>query len=340
MVSPESIPENVVPDQAVHAVVQFDRAGLPAQLHLLPAGPLDDAALDQHPFGKHPGDAADARVLDSAVPDHAPADDLVRPVGVMPALVAHVDGHAVGPVDRAALDDPVMAPVGGNGAPLRHRRSGSRVFADQTLHPDIVQERFFRREALLPHGHLDPVILRIFVVLQTEMHLLAVGFHPVGVLLLPHAVVQRHLPQRLPVAENTAPPVQVGGHIRLVVLDEQPVMEDVHRAEGIVSPEQVRIQVVFPDADVLRLFRTPAPVQHPALAGDEISNLLRGADDHVAVPEGFIGDHMRRIRSAHGGAHAFPVQARVDPDPGAGRRQHRGPADGPERRRLAAVIVI
>ena len=49
---------------------------------------------------------------------------------------------------------------------------------------------------------------------------------------------------------------------------------------------------------------------------------------------------MRRIRSAHGGAHAFPVQARVDPDPGAGRRQHRGPADGPERRRLAAVIVI
>ena len=340
MVRPEGVPENVVADQAVHAVVQLDGSGLPAQLHLLPAGSLNHVAFNQHPLREHPGNAADARVLDGAVADHAVSDDLVRPVSMMPALVAHINRHAVGPVNRAALNNPVVAPAGGDRPALRYRRAGGRVLADQVLHPDIVQEGLIRREALLPHRHLDPVILRILVILQAEMHLLTVSLHPVGVVLLRHAAVQRHLLQRLSVAEHAAPPVQVGRHVRLVVLDEQPVVQDVHRAEGVVAPEQIRIQVIFPDACVLRLLRSPAPVQHPAFAGDKVPDFLRGADDHVPVAEGFIGDHMLRIRTAPGRLHAFPIQARMDPHPGARRCFRRRPADRPERMSLAAVIII
>ena len=340
MIRPEGVPENVVPDQAVHAVVQLDGPRFPAQLHLLPAGAVNDVALNQHPLREHPGNAADARVLDGAVPDHAVSDDLVRPVGMMPALVAHINGHTVGPVNRAALDDPVMSPVGGNRPALRYRRAGGRMLADQVFDPDIVQKRLVRREALFPHRHLNPVILRILIILQAEVNLLAVGLHPVCIVLLRHAAVQRHLLQRLAVTKDAATPVQVSGHIRLVILNEQPVMQDVHRAEGVVAPEQIRIQVIFPDADSLRLFRSPDPVQHPTLAGNEVFHFLRGADDHVAVAESLIGDHMLRIRTAPGRLHAFPVQARMDPHPGTRRRFRRRPADRPERMSLAAVIII
>ena len=49
---------------------------------------------------------------------------------------------------------------------------------------------------------------------------------------------------------------------------------------------------------------------------------------------------MLRIRAAAGRLHAFPVQSRVDQHPGAGFRFRRRPADGPERPRFAAVVLI
>ena len=77
-----------------------------------------------------------------------------------------------------------------------------------------------------------------------------------------------------------------------------------------------------------------------ALAGHKVRHLLRGPDDHVPVPEGFVGDHVLRIRAAPGRAHAFPVQPGVDQHAGAGLRQLRRPGDGPEGMFGAAVVPV
>ena len=49
---------------------------------------------------------------------------------------------------------------------------------------------------------------------------------------------------------------------------------------------------------------------------------------------------MFRVGTTFRGLHAFTVQSRVDPHPGAGFRFRRGPADRPEGPCRAAVIVI
>jgi hypothetical protein len=77
------------------------------------------------------------------------------------------------------------------------------------------------------------MVCRIVVAGQADVHLLAVCLHPVGVLLLGQAVVQRHLLQRLAIHKHHAAPVQVGGHVRLFIFNEQPVVQDVHRAERL-----------------------------------------------------------------------------------------------------------
>ena len=325
-------------DQPVHAVVQLDGPGFPGKLHPLPAGALDGVALDEHMLGEHARDAADPGVPDHAVPDHAVPHDFPWGMRMVPALVPHVHRDPVGPVHRAVLDDPVMAPVGGNRAALRHRRAGGGVHAGEALYPDIAQELLVRGEALLPHGDLDPVIFRVLVPGKAEMDLHPVGFHPVGVVLPGHAVVQRHLPERLSVAEHAAPPVQVGGHVRLIILDKQAVVQDVHRAERVIAPKQIRVQVVFKDADFVRLRR--AHPKGPSLAGREIPDLFRRADHDRPVPESLVGNHALRAFSAPLRAYALPVQAGMDPHPGAGASFPGRPADGPKRRCLTAVIVV
>ena len=114
----------------------------------------------------------------------------------------------------------------------------------------------------------------------------------------------------------------------------------VHRAEGVVTPEQVGIQVVFPYLRVSLRFRAESPEQHPSLAGNEFRHLFRRPDDHVAVAERFIGNHVFRIRSALRGFDAFPVNPGVDPHPGAGNRRCRGFSDGAEGSFRAAVVVV
>ena len=123
------------------------------------------------------------------------------------------------------------------------------MFTPQALHPDVREEGLLRGKALLAYGHFDPVLPGIRVPGQPEMDSLTIVLDPVGVVLLPHTLVQRHLLHRLPVAEYASPPVQVGGHVRLIIFNEQPIVQDIDRAEGIVSPEHVRIQPVSPDPD-------------------------------------------------------------------------------------------
>ena len=320
--------------------MQLHRPGLPGQLHPLPAGAVDHVVLNQHALGKQPRDAADARVPDGAAAHDVIADQLARLDLVVPALVAHVDGQGVGPVHLAVLDHPVVPPTAGDGPALGHRRAGGGVLADQALHPDVGQEGHLRGKALLPHGELDQVSLRAVVPGQAEVDRLAVGLHPVGALRLGELPVEGHLLQRPAVAEHAAAAVQVGGHVGLVVLDEQPVVQYVHRAEGIVATEHVRVQLVGPHLHVFRPGMLTREAQPPTGTGPEIAHLLGGADHHGAVAEGLEADDVLRVRAAADGPHAFPVQPRVDQHPRARLGQLRRPVDGLQRRFRAAVIVV
>ncbi|MBR5880541.1 MAG: beta-propeller domain-containing protein, partial [Clostridia bacterium] len=135
------------------------------------------------------GNTAYACIPDGAVTDDGIADLLIGQHLSMPALVAHIDGKGIAPIYLTILDDPVMTAIAGDGAPLRHRRAGGSVLADEALDPDIAQEGLFGGEALLPDGDFDKVVFGTIAVLQAEVNLLAVGFHPVGIFLFGHMVV-------------------------------------------------------------------------------------------------------------------------------------------------------
>ena len=50
-------------------------------------------------------------IADFTASHHRMPDDLILPEGMVPALVADIDPHAVGPVNFTILNDPVVSPV-------------------------------------------------------------------------------------------------------------------------------------------------------------------------------------------------------------------------------------
>ncbi len=312
MVRPEGVPEDIAAEQAVSAVVELHPSRFPRELHALPPGPRNQAVLHQHILRMEPCDAAHSRVPHRASANHGAADDLpFRPL-MMPALVPHVDSHGIGPVDCAVLYDPVMPPVAGQCPSLGHGRSGGRVGEGEPLYSDVGQEWLLGREALLPGGELDHMLRRISVPGKTEMDSLAVGLHPVRPLLPGHLVVQAHLFQGPSIAEHHPPSVQISGHVSLVVFQEQPVVENVHRAERIVAPEHIRIQPVLPDPHP-GIHRLPGEAAAaPACALLKIEDLFRRFDDHFPVAEGLIADHLLRGRPAPPGPDPLSVGSAVD----------------------------
>ena len=309
MIGTERFCKDIAPDQAVHTVVHFDAARFPGKLHSLPAGSRNSVVLNQHVGGKQSGNAADARVPDLTAAHHRMADDLVFLDGVVPALVADIDAHSVGPVDHTVLDHPMMAAEARDAAALRHRRAGGRMGADKSLHLDVGEERCFGREALFPAGQFDHMILRIPIVRKTEMHRLPVGFHPVGAGGLRHLIVKSHLAQRLSVTEHHAAAVQVRRHIRFVVFNKQAVMQDIDCAEGIVPFKFLRIQ--------------------PGLF-----------DHSLPVSECCIADHAVRSLTAAPGTDTFPIYAAVDPDAFSRAGAIRRGLDCPQRMIGAAVVFV
>ena len=172
------------------------------------------------------------------------------------------------------------------------------------------------------------------------MNGLPVMLHPVRAVLLPHALVQGNLLQRLSVAEHASAAVEVGRHVRFRVLDKQAVVQNIDRAEGIVAPEHIRIQPVGENTRPVRSGLLPEASQPPARAGSEGTDLFRGGDDDGPVPVCLIADHMLRIRPAPPGTHALPVSAGVNPDPRPRLRQVGGPLDRLQRALRASVVLI
>ena len=193
MVGTEGPGKNIASDQAVDAVMYFDAPCFPGKLHFLPAGSFYIIVLNQQIRGKHARDAADSHILYFTASDHRMADHLIRIIGVVPAFISDIDPHAVGPVNFTVLNNPVVSPITGYGSPLGNRGAGGRVSAGQPLHPDVRKERHLGSKALLPAGKLYQMLRRIPVILQTEMHGLSVGLHPIGTGRLSQLIIQRHL---------------------------------------------------------------------------------------------------------------------------------------------------
>ena len=186
-------------------------------------------------------------MIDSAAADDGPADLLSLDVFVMPALIADVNSKCIGPVHGTVFHNPVVSAETRNCPALRNRSACRSMFTDQTLHTDIGQKRNLRRKALLPYRNLNQMISGIRVLFQTKMNRLSVCFHPVGILRVAQLVVERHLQKRFTITVYASSAVQIGGHVSLVILNKQAVMQDIHTAERIVSPEHVRIEFMRPD---------------------------------------------------------------------------------------------
>ena len=141
---------------------------------------------------------------------------------------------------------------------------------------------------------------------------LAVGLHPVGPLLLRHLVVQSHLLQRDPVAKDHPAAVQIRGHIRLIIFDKQPVMQDIDCTERVIALKHRRIEPVLPDPDCGIRSSHGTLYAAPAHTLPKISNHLGSLHADLSVAKGLIADHMFRIGTALPGTHTFPVHASVN----------------------------
>ena len=76
---------------------------------------------------------------------------------------------------------------------------------------------------------------------------------------------------------------------------------------------------MFPQADAGQIkIQRLVTGEQPAGAGGKVRNLFRCTDDDLPVAEGFVGNHVFRIGTAHGRLYAFPVQAGLDADACAG----------------------
>ena len=90
--------DDVAAEQAVHGRMQLDPARLPGQLDVLIADVLDQVRIDERVLNRHPGDAADARVVDVIAAHDGAADDRRRLH--VPILGTDVERHAVGLTQR------------------------------------------------------------------------------------------------------------------------------------------------------------------------------------------------------------------------------------------------
>ena len=162
------------------------------------------------------------------------------------------------------------------------------------------------------------------------MHLLTVRLHPVGVLLLGKSVVQRHLPQRPAIHKNHAPPVQIGGHVRLLIFDEQPIVQNIHRTERIVSLEILRIQFDLPHLDMRSLGRilVEFPEKPPTRTGTKGRNGNGCLDENRLAGHRFVADHPLRALSAHCRLYGFAIGPAMDQHPGSRCGQLRRRVDG------------
>ena len=75
-------------------------------------------------------------------------------------------------------------------------------------------------------------------------------------------------------------------------------MQNIHRAERIVSPEHIRVKAVREYPDLFRSCRLSRGLEPPSRAGHEIPYFLRGPDDDRSVSGRLIADHVSRIRSS------------------------------------------
>ena len=111
MIRTEGLSKNIPPYQAVHTVMYLNPSRFPGKLHLLPAGSFDPVVFYQQVGGKHACNAAHSGIADFTASHHRMPDDLILPEGMVPALVADINPHAVRPVNFTILNDPVVSSV-------------------------------------------------------------------------------------------------------------------------------------------------------------------------------------------------------------------------------------
>ena len=173
------------------------------------------------------------------------------------------------------------------------------------------------------------------------MDVLAVRLDPVGAGDLRHLVIERHLRQRLSIDKHHAAAVQIRRHIGLIVFDKETVMQDIDRAEGVIAPEIVRVQLGLPN-DRLRavLHRHIETTQVPVRAARKRRCDNGRLNDCLAVASRLVGDHARGALAAALRAYRLAVGARVDDHARTGFRESRRRIDRQKRMIRGAVVCV
>ena len=234
-----------------------------------------------------------------------------------------------------------MSTEAGKRASLRHGSAARRMCKCDPFYADIRQKGNFRCKALLPAGNLYLMLCRIVIILQPEMNGLSIGFHPIASRHIRHLMIKRCLLKRLSVTEDHPPAVQIGCHIRLIIFDEKPVMQNINAAKRIVTAKQSRIQTIlpYPAISVLsRIFRSMR--KPPVRTFCEICHDLRRFYHYLFFVKGLITDHAGRIHTSLRRPHAFPVSSAVDKYAGTGYSGLRRSLNRQKRSPGTAIIFI
>ena len=149
-----NVPDDIAAKEQVARAVELGTRRFPRALGILPAHPLDEIVLDERVGGSHAADALDADVAEGVAAHDVRLAGLRMPRAA-PVLTADIQADAVGPLDRVAFDDPVMAAAGRNEPALRRRKRVAGMLEGEALDADVAQARFARRKCLLARGDLD-----------------------------------------------------------------------------------------------------------------------------------------------------------------------------------------
>ena len=117
-------------------------------------------------------------------------------------------------------------------------------------------------------------------------------------------------------------------------------MQDIDRAEGIVSLEFLGVQPGFPNPHAVRGGRRSVQGPLPSHARKEFRCFHRSLDHSFPVSERFIADHAVRSLAAAPGADTFPVYAAMNPDALSRTGTIRRGLDRPQRMIGAAVVFV
>ena len=154
-----NVAHNISAEHHVLRPVKLHCTGLPRTFRIAPSTPLDEIVLNEGVLRSHATNGFHAAIADSVA-----SDDLAQPcilcARATPVAITNVQAGTIGPLDRVALNNPVI-PAGRRDEPsLRHGDHVAGMLKCHAFHTNKCQPLLQRSEDLLARSGLNDVFRR------------------------------------------------------------------------------------------------------------------------------------------------------------------------------------